>query len=169
MWLDTVAALLRTRLGRPPREKEIETAPDDIANRATEEVIVTLHAQQAERLPVVSWTAKDTGDHYYLIEDQEIRETYGPTIGRVAHSHWWSVDDLPGRFSQPLGAPGWCPNSWQVNTLKTACILRVTDAAHLDERRSPGFLRVLRQPKKGRTSIGNSKSTSCSRACKPTG
>jgi hypothetical protein len=93
--------------------------------------------------------AKDTGDHHYLIEDQEIRETYGPIIGLVAHSHWWSVDELPGRFNQALGAPGWCPNAWQVNALKISCILRVTDAAHLDERRSPSFLRVLRQPSSG--------------------
>src|SRR5262249_8709730 len=107
---------------------------------------IALHAQQAEALATVAWVAKGTGDHHYLLEDQQARTALGPIIGRVAHSHWWSTEELVARFGKPLGAPGWCPNSWQVDALKIACLLRVADAAHLDERRSPTFLRVLRQP-----------------------
>jgi hypothetical protein len=147
-WRDTVASLLKTRLGRTPRSDEIDDAPEDIVSRATEDVIVERHAQQASRLPTAGWTSFDKENRHYLIEDQQIRDTYGPTIGAVSHSHWWSVDDLPGKFNQPLGAAGWCPSHWEVNALKVACILRAADAAHLDERRAPSFLRVLRRPGK---------------------
>jgi hypothetical protein len=148
-WRDTVATLLKTRLGRTPRREEIDSVPEDIADRATEDVIVERHAQQAAELPRAGWVSTGTNDHHYLIEDQELRETYGPTIGEVSHSHWWSVDGLFGKFNQPLGAATWCPSPWEVNKLKVACILRVADVAHLDDRRAPSFLRALRQPRQG--------------------
>lgn len=145
-WRDTVALLLKSRLGRTPRRDEIDNAPEDIVARATEEVIVDRHAQQARDLPTTSWSSIENKSHHYLIEVQDVRDTYGPTIGEIAHSHWWSVDDLTARLGEPLGAAVWCPSDWAVNKVKIACILRTADAAHLDARRAPSFLRVLRRP-----------------------
>lgn len=59
------------------------------------------------------------------------------------------LDDLldPERLSQNLsGGPGWLPGVWPVDLVKLACLLRTADAAHVDDRRAPGFLAALRQP-----------------------
>jgi hypothetical protein len=42
-WRDSVAAILKTQLGRTPMEDEIKGAPEAVANRATEEVMVDSH------------------------------------------------------------------------------------------------------------------------------
>jgi len=46
-------------------------------------------------------------------------------------------------FSRIIGAPHWCPSEWTVDPLKIACVLRVADAAHLDARRAPIFLKAI--------------------------
>ena len=45
-----------------------------------------------------------------------------------------------------MGAQGGFDNSWTVDPVKLACVLRTADAAHLDERRAPGFLAAVRKP-----------------------
>jgi hypothetical protein len=79
----------------------------------------------------------------FLIEDTEIRQTFGRAIGRIAHSHWWSIGEVDKNFSRVIGAPYWCPPGWTVDPLKLACALRVADAAHLDARRAPTFLKAI--------------------------
>jgi hypothetical protein len=65
-WRDNIVALLRTRLGRTPLAGEIESPAADIEDRATEETIIASHALQAEQLPVVAWTTKDTNDQFFV-------------------------------------------------------------------------------------------------------
>ena len=85
------------------------------------------------------------GEQHYLIEDSELRRFYGPTIGQIAHSHWWSVHKVEEELSGNLGA---LPNRTRslVDRVKLACLLRVADALHLDSRRAPRFLRVITNP-----------------------
>lgn len=92
----------------------------------------------------LGWRA--AGRQLYLIEDSELRSSYGPLMGQIAHSHWWSTAELPRVFKRSLGPPPWCPAEWIVNPLRLACLLRVCDAVHLDSRRAPQFLRALREP-----------------------
>ena len=105
-----------------------------------------LHAQHAERLALVSWRDPDAGVDRFLIEDVFLRQTYGRLIGRIAHSHWWGVERLKPEFESLIGAPVTCPAVWTVDPLKLACLLRVADAAHLDARRAPSFLKSIRTP-----------------------
>lgn len=145
-WSDIVTNLFDREFGRFPTAKELEEPPDNIKKEAIGNLLRNLHARQAERLASVSWKANDDAPPQYLIEDNEIRQTFGRTIGLIAHSHWWPIERIETEFQRTLGAPHWCPNDWIIDPLKIACLLRVADAAHIDARRAPSFLRALRRP-----------------------
>ncbi|MGO8147992.1 hypothetical protein AB9F42_34945, partial [Rhizobium leguminosarum] len=49
-----------------------------------------LHAKQAENLPSVSWMVPHK-EPMFLIENQQVRNFYGPKIGKVSYSHWWPI------------------------------------------------------------------------------
>lgn len=64
----------------------------------------------------------------------------------IAHSHWWSSDELTKRLPNYLGAFEKMPNEWGIDPVKLACIMRASDAAHIDTRRAPLLLKAFRQP-----------------------
>ena len=101
---------------------------------------------RADKLAYVTWAQPDTGLEHRLLDATDLREEYGDVIGKIADSHWCPVQKLPAEFDVPLGAPGFLPGAWTVDPLKIACLLRTTDAVHLDARRAPLFLLALRQP-----------------------
>ena len=146
LWNDVVTSLLKEKLGRLPSKDELINLDIEIQKQATAQVLRNLHAKHAERLALIEWHNQEEDAQYRLIEDPEFRKLYGPLIGKIAHSHWWSVDKLRQEFQTKLGAPAGVPSDWVVDPLKLACILRVADASHLDARRASGFLRALRKP-----------------------
>lgn len=145
-WNDALSLILRKGLGRAPTQEDVQSADGDTKKAATAQVLRILHAQHAERLALVSWKDPAAGNQRFLIEDEFLRDTYGRLIGRIAHSHWWDVDRLKPEFETVIGAPVSCPPAWIVDPLKVACLLRVADAAHLDTRRAPAFLKAIRHP-----------------------
>lgn len=131
------------------RHKALLTGQDgitaaEIENRTTDDALRLLHAQQAENLPKLSWTGPK-GDAMYLIEHAQIRQFYGSKIGKIAYSHWWSVAEVEEELSGELG-PLPDVSACKVDLLKVACLLRVADAMHLDQRRAPAFEFALTQP-----------------------
>ncbi len=112
---------------------------------AVQERLRVLHAEQAERLALASWR-HGGGPEYHLIYDPDLRLAIGPLLGKIAHSHWWPVSRLGNEFGTVQGALTSCPREWTLDPLKIAVLLRTADAAHLDERRAPGFLIALRRP-----------------------
>jgi hypothetical protein len=145
-WPDTIAAILRRKLGRAPKPNEITSPSVEVEKEAIGETLRALHARHAARLALTTWQDPKSGTAYHLIENPELRERYGSIIGQIAYSHWWSVPELKERFTSTLGAPGGWPSKWTVDPLKLACMLRVADATHIDSRRAPAFLRALRKP-----------------------
>jgi hypothetical protein len=146
-WADTVYLLLKKQLDRHPTPAELAAPGPQIETEATASVLRALHAERAEELALVEWKDRPQDTAYHLIEDVELRNAYGRLIGQIAASHGRSCAELPRLFpSTPLGAPGFLPGDWTVDHLKLACLLRLADAAHLDTRRAPGFLRALRRP-----------------------
>ena len=101
-----------------------------------------LHASRAGELASSSWNDPD-GEALYLIESVELRKHYGTLIGQIASSHHWSIEDVSSKLSVQLNAPASMPRDWRVDPIKIACLLRCADAAHLDSRRAPDFLRAL--------------------------
>lgn len=129
----------------------IASVPDDDAAmvkdaeyRATSDALRLLHAKQAENLPQISWIGPQK-QPMFIIENQQVRNFYGQKIGKVAYSHWWTIAKVEEELSGTLGA---LPDvtGCTVDLLKVACLLRVADAMHLDQRRAPAFDFALIQP-----------------------
>lgn len=142
-WPDALAAEIRKAWGRPPHPSELASPPEELAAKADKYLLRSLHAEIAEDLPMASWVSLDKSTTY-LISDHEIRQAYGRTIGRVAASHHWNSDEVTRNLASPIGAPGFAPINWQVDTLVAACLLRAADAAHLDATRAPDMLAAVR-------------------------
>ena len=136
-WRDSLFAFFRTNESREATEEDILSPCQEAKQFALFSLLRLLHAENAERL---AFTQFGTGaSTQYLIEDTELRQTYGRVIGQIAHSHWWSLAEIEKRFDRQIGAPHWAPSTWTIDPLKVACILRAADAAHVDARRAPSF------------------------------
>ncbi|MBX9450789.1 MAG: ATP-binding protein [Mesorhizobium sp.] len=126
-----------------PILRQIASDPDTPSKAEFDACIVEFirrqHANQAQNLPNIEWVAPD-GASRRLIEDGDIRQKFGNFIGTVAKSHWWSVDKIAADLNLVIPAPPPFPMNWSLDLLKVAAILRVADAAHIDERRAPQFL-----------------------------
>jgi signal transduction histidine kinase len=143
-WKDAIARLALASEEIGGEKFDVENPPDAIVQRIVPDVLRRLHAERAEELAEQAWRTAD-GSQVYLVEDSELRRFYGPTIGQVAHSHWWSVQKLEQEFSEDLGALA-SRTLNRVDRVKLACLLRVADALHLDSRRAPRFLRAITNP-----------------------
>ena len=145
-WQDALSARLRKQLERAPTPEELASPPPEVEDTAIEERLRLLHAERAAQLAFATWSDPKGGTDYHLIDDPDLRLALGPLLGRIAHSHWWPVSRLPSEFGTVVGTLHDCPTSWTIDPLKVAVLLRTADAAHLDARRAPGFLRASRRP-----------------------
>lgn len=143
-WKDAVARLVLVQEECDGGQFDAANPPNAIVQRIVPDVLRRLHAEHAECLAEQAWGTAD-GSQLYLVEDSELRQFYGPTIGQIAHSHWWSVQKLEQEFSEDLGALA-NRTLCRVDRIKLACLLRIADALHLDSRRAPRFLRAITNP-----------------------
>jgi hypothetical protein len=143
-WSDTIASILKEEIGHIPNKDEIQNAGPEIILKTKEQILRQLHARYAERLCLISWGEKD--HTYHLIENVELRDKYGPIIGKIAQSHWWPVSKLAEYFPSKIGSFHPYPQEWEIDPLKLVCLLRVADASHIDSSRAPGYLRAIRKP-----------------------
>ncbi len=115
------------------------------------ETLRILHSQQAEKLLKQNW--KDLNDEpRYLMEDIELRNYYGPIIGKIAASHGKDVAIAENRWANaaPI-TPHAClklnaNTDWNVDCLKIAMLMRCIDAAHIDSNRAPDTYALFNQP-----------------------
>ncbi len=133
------------RLRMEARDNNTNEFDPEIEMIATKETLRLLHAERAERLANTSWNSGKSKNEEYLIDDPAIRGFYGPTIGKVAHSHWWPLAKIAEEFKNGLGPFGRRTQN-RIDLIKVACILRIADAIHIDSRRAPQFLRLLVKP-----------------------
>ena len=111
------------------------------------QVLRHLHASQAANLPFISWKAAGDTAPLFLLEDAELRQTYGELIGRIAESHHWPAHRVATEFSIVTHTPpSFLPGAWTVDAMKVAFLLRTADAAHVDDKRAPWFLFALQKP-----------------------
>jgi hypothetical protein len=109
-----------------------------------QELLRLLHAEHAGRLLDIHWIDDEDGGRHHLLEDSSLRFHLGEFVGRIAHSHWWSLDQVARELNVQLNPPAAFPKEWTIDPLKVACLLRAADAAHVDERRAPRLLRAAR-------------------------
>ena len=144
-WRDTITSLLRQDDGTEVPKGLLLNPPDPISMAAIAEVLRLLHARRAKELPFIEWR-NDKGSSEPLIEDLNLRAFYGPVIGNIAYSHHVSIGQLESLLGSRLGAYSGFPSEWTVDPITIACLLRTADAAHIDERRAPRFLKTLIRP-----------------------
>ena len=138
-WKDSFARLQMER-----REGSGEDDDVTLEELATNEALRLLHASQAEYLATAKWLSSN-GEDQHLISDPTVRTFYGPTIGRIAHSHWWDISQISDEFVHNLGPlPG--KTNFSIDLISIASLLRLSDAMHIDARRAPAFLRMLIDP-----------------------
>ena len=145
-WRDVVAVEYRALHGVYPPPGALTEAAEEVRERAIPRFLRETHAEYAAKLPQTAFPDHTSGQSYYLIEDIDLRNQYGHLAGRIAASHWWPSKALRKEFDVRIGARASMPDSWQVDPLALACILRCSDAAHLDSRRAPALLRAVRKP-----------------------
>lgn len=144
IWTDIVSSLLKKKLNRPIKDKDILNVDKETEKIATENILRLLHAKHAKKLAMISWKDSDSKD-LFLIENLDLRESYGSIIGQIAYSHWLTVSQLEDELPETLGAPGIFPSNWTIDPIKLACILRIADAIQIDDRRAPSFLKSIRK------------------------
>jgi hypothetical protein len=144
---------------------------DDKKSYADFVAIRALHADRAGELLNFSWEMPDTEQSVFLLENLNLRRHYGELIGTIAASHHWSIEDVANRLAQQKNAITPFPNTWTIDPIKIACMLRCADASHIDSARAPDFLHALikregvsyehwqAQNKLGQPSIDNEDST----------
>lgn len=138
LWNDTLSSF-RKNYGETSTEEQLE-------KWATEVALRELHAHKAEKLALIKWTDLDNNS-VFLLEDSDLRDSYGDMIGKIASSHGTSLDEMVHMLGLDLkGAPGFLPTSWTIDPVKLGCIIRVVDAINVDDRRAPHFLAALRKP-----------------------
>jgi hypothetical protein len=133
-WKDAFA--FEQKRGMYTSEQELNSVADFAALRQ-------LHASQAERLAEREWKDPDTQSSMYLIEDQAIRMHLGRTIGQIAASHHWNIEEVGSKLRNQVNAPADFTREWKIDPVKVACLLRCADALHIDSRRAPDFLYAL--------------------------
>jgi len=147
-WLDIVAISFQDINGETASKSDLLSPPPAVAKRAIETALRERHAARAADLAFTSWQASGRDATYHLIEDVDLRTTYGHLIGQLAASHGWNLDQVASTFpTTQIGAPVDCPPDWTVEPLKLACLMRLSDATQVDARRAPGFLRAIRKPR----------------------
>jgi hypothetical protein len=143
VWSDALAIELRRELGRWPSKDEIANGGRDAIVAATRSVLRLRHADRAASLADVNWPGPGNTP-LFLLDDSGLRAEFGWLIGRIAASHWWPARSLRDEFGVLHPAPSSFPADWTLRPLLLACILRVADAAHIDSRRAPEFVRATR-------------------------
>jgi Histidine kinase-, DNA gyrase B-, and HSP90-like ATPase len=139
---DALMIRLFRDLGRWPTTDELEAADDRSRRAALFDVLRRQHAERAEALLKLSLPHPDRESALYLLDNRDLRERYAGLIGTIALSHGWEVDELRHRLAEDRGGPGWAPQ-WGVDRILAACLLRLADAANVDERRAPVLLQAL--------------------------
>jgi hypothetical protein len=145
LWIGMLRNFFKKQTGRSPDQNELDQPPLDVLRRTQFEMLRVLHAERAEKLLETTWISP-TDTVFHLLDDIELRLCLGFLIGRIASSHWWPPSELIKKIGLNQGAPVSLPGIWQINCLRIALILRTSDAAHIDARRAPAFLRILRRP-----------------------
>lgn len=111
-------------------ESEFEKHCDFMTIRA-------LHAKYAEHL--LDNRILINGENVFIVGDDLYRRHLKGTIGKIASSHHWEIDEVKLKLREQANPPDDInyESDWEYNEQKLACILRCADAGHIDSGRAP--------------------------------
>jgi len=78
----------------------------------------------------------------YLISDVEYRQEFGEMIGKISKSHTCNINYIDREFGNLYSSPKF-PVDWTIDIKKIAFLLRTSDAAHIDNLRTPKTLKMI--------------------------
>ena len=128
-------------------KRNYDQLPESYIKQANFAALRALHALNAERLLDLQWASSKTGLPQRLLDDDALRTAYSRSIGRIAHSHNWSLEKLLDNLNHAIGPAPEIDGRWSIDEIKIALLLRCADAAHIDRRRAPSFDFALSKPK----------------------
>jgi len=108
---------------------------DDVAIR---EATRQLHAQKALEFATKPLPGLDR----YLIEESDFRDRWAYTLGQVAESHHWTLEQIERSLGNRKAAPG--PDGESLDLAYVACVLRIVDFSHINRQRALRMERGLR-------------------------
>ena len=139
-WRDKLAMALRQPTGEPATKDAMANPPAEVKDRVLFDTLRVLHAQRAVQLAEYGVIDPATGDTLHLIDDDQIRKHLGESMGLIAASHHWNLDQLEAKLQTKVGAISGMPDAWAIDPIKIACVLRCADAIQIDQTRAPDFL-----------------------------
>lgn len=138
-------AIAQFRSSQSSNPLQLATQTSNSADQfALSEALRIKHASKAEELALQQWISPIDESQLFLLDDSDLRDHYGCSIGRIAHSHHWDINDVPKKLGSTLGAFSTFPAEWTVDQTKIALLLRCIDAMQVDDRRAPRFLSSVR-------------------------
>jgi len=145
-WQDALARHYSSIGVDRPTVQQLNSPSSDVVAGVAPVVLRLLHAKQAAEIAITGWSdPSNSSNTLYLISNDELRNSFGELIGKIAESHWWDVHKLD-RLPERTGSDCGLPPEWVVRPQLIACVLRVADATQIDSRRASGFLRALLKP-----------------------
>lgn len=114
--------------------KDFKTCDNEVLKNAIQKTLRINHSSISEK--IVNYQVQIGDTKKYIIENDDIRDNLGELIGEIAHSHHWDTQDVVSKFKKSEPTPTMFPHEWELNSLKIALLLRVCDAAHIDDRRA---------------------------------
>jgi len=96
-----------------------------------------MHGEYARQI-----ATQKLSDGDFLIQDENLREEFGDIIGKIAESHANSVNFIETEITNEYSAPSF-PRDWTVHCRRLAYLLRVVDAAHLDNLRTQKSIELI--------------------------
>jgi hypothetical protein len=102
-WKDTIVMLTADPESARSMATDLHKLPQEIIGRAVPVVLRLLHAKQAEFLPRKKWR-NAAGEAEYLIENADLRDFYGPIVGKIARSHGESISSVQQELAGTLGS-----------------------------------------------------------------
>lgn len=131
LWKDSYAYFIREKYTQGEAQR-----------KADEETIRKQHALNAKELPLFRFDAEKgfKKEYTYLIENSNLRDSFGNTIGEIAASHGLAIDEIEKEILNEKISPSGFPSQWKFCPLKLACILRIVDAMHITADRTPYIL-----------------------------
>jgi hypothetical protein len=125
-----------------PLYKDYLVTHDDKNESKQEALFYTIRHMHGEYARQVATQKLKDGD--FLIQDERLREEFGDIIGRIAESHANSVNFIETEITNEYTSPSF-PREWKVRCRRLAFLLRVIDAAHLDNLRTPKPMQHIKQ------------------------
>lgn len=99
-----------------------------------EALFYTIRNRHGDYAEIIANNELENGS--YIINNLDLREEFGNLIGKISKSHSCNTNYIETEINESYTSPNF-PTNWKIDCHKIAYILRTSDAAHIDNLRTP--------------------------------